>query len=145
MRAVLQRVSSAEVRVDEKVVGAIGSGLLVLVAVEDGDTPAGAEKVAGRLAELRIFPDAEGRMNRSLVEVGGEVLLVSQFTLASRLNKGRRPSFDRAAPPAVAVPLLAALERALRARGLVVATGRFGAMMSVSLVNEGPVTFVLDA
>ena len=145
MRVVLQRVESAAVEVGDEVVGSIGRGIVALVGVAREDGAAAVAKVAAKLAELRVFADAEGRMNRSLSEVGGEILIVSQFTLAASLERGRRPSFDAAASPAVAEPLVAALAEALRARGLVVATGRFGAHMRVRLVNDGPVTFVLDA
>jgi D-tyrosyl-tRNA(Tyr) deacylase len=145
MRALLQRVSSASVTVDGEAVGSVGRGLLVLAGVRRGDSPADGEWIAEKIAGLRIFPDEEGRMNRSVVEAGGGVLLVSQFTLYADARKGRRPSFERAAAPEEAVPLLDALERRLREAGLVVATGRFGAHMHVDLVNDGPVTILLDS
>lgn len=149
MRAVLQRVHKASVRIveesQETTVGAIDAGMLVLVGVERGDGLAEAAALAGKLAHLRIFEDDRGRMNRNAEAVGGAFLIVSQFTLAGRpLDRGRRPSFNDAAPPDQAAPLVDAVVEALRARGLTVATGRFGAQMRVDLVNDGPVTFVLD-
>ena len=144
MKLVLQRVTRARVTVGGEEVGAIGRGVLALVGIERGD---GAEQVAAaarKLAGLRLFEDAEGRMNLAAAEVGGAFLVVSQFTLAGSLQRGRRPSFDGAAPPEVAEPLVEALVAALRAEGLPVATGRFRAYMEVELVNDGPVTFVLE-
>ncbi|MFN7978931.1 MAG: D-aminoacyl-tRNA deacylase [Vicinamibacterales bacterium] len=150
MRAVLQRVRRAKVEVGERVVGAIGHGLLVLVGVEKGDTDADAVRVADKLRELRIFEDDGGvdgkpRMNRSVVDVGGGVLVVSQFTLAADCRRGRRPSFDSAAPPDEARRLYEVVVTTLRAAGLPVETGEFQADMQVSLVNDGPVTFVLES
>lgn len=144
MRLILQRVASAVVTVDGEAVGRIGRGLLALVGCERGDGPAEAERAAERLSRLRVFEDSDGRMNLDATAAAGEFLIVSQFTLAASLERGRRPSFDRAAPPEVAAPLVDALVEALRARGHPVATGRFGARMRVELVNDGPVTFVLD-
>jgi D-tyrosyl-tRNA(Tyr) deacylase len=144
MRLVLQRVTSAAVEVDGREIGAIGRGLVVLVGVGKSDQDAAVARAAQKLAELRVFADAEGRMNLDLATAGGELLLVSQFTLVASLERGRRPSFDGAAPPAVAEPLFDRLVADLRARGIRVATGRFGAAMQVRLVNDGPVTFVLD-
>ena len=148
MRAVLQRVSRASVTVDDATVGEIGPGLLVLLAVEKGDTGAEADWTARKIAELRIFEDDLGRMNRSVREMAeervGAVLLVSQFTLAADCRKGRRPSFDKAAPPDEAMPLLARVKSALESYGLPVAEGRFGAHMEVGLVNDGPVTILLE-
>jgi D-aminoacyl-tRNA deacylase len=144
MRLVLQRVLSAEVRVHDERVGAIGRGLLVLVGIEKGDGPAQVSAAAGKLATLRVFEDEAGKMNLDLAAVGGALLIVSQFTLAGSLARGRRPSFDRAAPPQEAEPLVAALVDDLRNRGLPVETGRFRAPMQVSLINDGPVTFVLE-
>jgi D-aminoacyl-tRNA deacylase len=144
MRLVLQRVSAAAVKVGGETVGEIGRGLLVLVGIERGD---GADKVraaADKLAGLRVFEDAAGKMNLDLAAVGGAFLVVSQFTLAGSLARGRRPSFDRAAPPAEAEPLVDALVADLRGRGFRVETGRFRAMMEVALVNDGPVTLVAD-
>jgi MAF protein/D-tyrosyl-tRNA(Tyr) deacylase len=145
MRAVLQRVARARVAVDREVTGAVGTGLLVLAGVRKGDTADDAAWIAAKIAGLRIFPDEAGRMNRSVGEAGGAVLLVSQFTLYGDVRKGRRPSFDRAAPPEEAVPLLDALKRELEASGLRVETGRFGAHMEVDLRNDGPVTILLDS
>lgn len=144
MRAVIQRVSEASVVVDGQPVSAIGPGLLVLVAVEEGDGEAEAAWLSRRLPELRIFPDQEGRMNLSLAATGGELLLVSQFTLAARLDRGRRPSFAEAAPPDVARAVYDQLVAFLSAGDIPVRTGLFGAMMKVSLVNDGPVTFILE-
>jgi D-tyrosyl-tRNA(Tyr) deacylase len=145
MRSVLQRVSSAEVRVAGEVVGRIGCGLLVLVAVEAADSEGEARQTAERLTQLRVFADAAGKMNLAASEAGGEFLLVSQFTLAGNpLGRGRRPSFDGAAPSARGQILFDLLAGELRARGFRVETGRFGAHMDVVLHNDGPVTFVLD-
>lgn len=144
VRLILQRVSRAAVRADGATVAAIGRGLLVLVGVERGDGPAQAAAAADKLAGLRVFDDAEGRMNLDVAAVGGAVLIVSQFTLAASLARGRRPSFDAAAPPAEAEPLIAGLAADLRRRGLSVAEGRFGARMEVELVNDGPATFLLE-
>ena len=144
MRLLLQRVSSASVTVADREISRIGRGLLVLVGIEDGDESVQVDKAVAKLVNLRCFEDADGKMNLSVAEVEGEVLLVSQFTLAASLAKGRRPSFVRAARPEVAEPLVEALALGLRATGVPVATGEFGAHMAVSLVNDGPVTFVLD-
>ena len=143
MIACVQRASRAEVRVDGKTVGAIGRGLLVLVGVEKGDDDGRADALAERVLQLRIFDDDQGKMNRSVRDVGGEILVVSQFTLAADLDRGRRPSFDAAAPPAEARRLVDRLGDRLRASGTTVATGTFGARMAVELVNDGPVTFVV--
>ena len=145
MRAVLQRVSSASVVVNGQPVGAIGHGLLVLLGVERGDGPADRDYIVSKSCELRIFPDADGRMNRSVADVAGSVLVVSQFTLSGDARKGRRPSFDDAAASAEARLLYEDVVRAIRATGLTVATGVFQAMMQVSLVNDGPVTILLDS
>lgn len=144
MRIVLQRVSSAAVRVEGEVVGEIGRGILALVGVELGDTAAAAAAAAEKLAGLRIFPDPQGKMNLDARQAGGAFLVVSQFTLAGSLARGRRPSFAAAAPPERAAPLVEALVAALRQRGFPVATGRFRAHMEVALVNDGPVTLVLE-
>src|SRR5688572_15468202 len=144
MRLVIQRVSSAAVRVDEETVGEIGRGLLILAGVERGD---GMEKVraaADKLAGLRVFGDEAGKMNLDVAAASGAFLVVSQFTLAGSLARGRRPSFDNAAPPEEAAPLVEALIEDLRGRGFRVETGRFQAYMEVSLVNDGPVTFVVE-
>ncbi len=145
MRLVLQRVTSASVRVDGKTVGAIGPGLLGLVGIGPDDDPAEAERLARKTAELRIFRDDEGRFNRSLLDVAGEALVVSQFTLYGDTRRGRRPSFVAAAPPEVAEPLVEAYASALEALGMRVGRGRFGAHMQVELVNDGPVTLILDS
>jgi D-tyrosyl-tRNA(Tyr) deacylase len=144
MRLIVQRVSSAAVRVDGATVGAIGPGLLVLAGVERGDTPAAAHAAADKLAGLRVFDDAAGKMNLDIAAAGGSFLVVSQFTLAGSVARGRRPSFDRAAPPAEAEPLIDLLVARLRDKGFTVATGRFRARMQVALVNEGPVTLIAD-
>jgi D-aminoacyl-tRNA deacylase len=150
MRAVIQRVRSARVTVGERVTGEIGTGLLVFVGVEEGDADADVAYVAGKIGDVRIFED-EGdeqgrrRMNRSVADIGGGVLVVSQFTLAGDVRRGRRPSFDAAAPPEVARTLYEAVVEALRVRGLAVATGEFQAMMQVALVNDGPVTLLVDS
>ena len=145
MRAVLQRVRSARVLVDGEVVGAIGRGVLVFVGVADGDTTAEAEWLADKIAVLRIFASEERPIDRSLLDVGGAALVVSQFTLLADTRRGRRPSFTGAARPEVAEPLVDAVVEALRASGVEVATGRFGAMMQVESTNDGPVTIVLDS
>lgn len=144
MRAVIQRVSRAEVTVDSELVGQIGTGLVVLVGVGPDDGEAEVQLLADKLVGLRIFPDDEGRMNRSVQDVGGGVLVVSQFTLYGDARKGRRPSFVGAAVSEVAEPLVAALATRVAAAGVQVATGRFGAMMEVDLVNSGPVTLILE-
>jgi len=145
MRAVIQRVSRAAVVIGERRVGEIGAGLLVLLGVHRDDTEAHAERLAAKLVELRCFTDEAGKMNRSCRDVGGEMLVVSQFTLYGDCRKGRRPSYTDAAPPEKAVPLYEHFVEELRRLGVRrVATGEFGAMMSVSLVNEGPVTLIVD-
>ena len=145
MRVVLQRVSRAAVRVDGETVGEIGAGLLALVGVAEGDDEAIADRVAAKTAGLRIFSDAEGRFNEGVAEIGGAVLVVSQFTLISDLRKGRRPSFTGAARPELAEPLVERFAQQLEAAGLPVARGVFGAMMEVELVNDGPFTVVIDS
>ena len=145
MRAVVQRVSEASVTVDGTVVGAIDGGLLVLVGVGHHDGQAEAAALVDKILGLRIFPDEDGRMNRSVSEIGGGVLVVSQFTLFGSVRKGRRPSFTGAAPPEIAEPLVNRFAELIDAAGVSVANGRFGAHMQVALVNDGPVTIVLDA
>ena len=145
MRAVLQRVAQARVVIAGETVGQIQHGLLVLLGVEKSDTPADVPWLADKVAALRIFNDAQGKMNVSVADVHGALLVVSQFTLYGDCRKGRRPSFIDAAPPEVAIPLYEAFIRALQAQGLPVATGRFGAMMQVELVNDGPVTLIVDS
>ena len=144
MRAVVQRVSSAAVEVDGSVVGRIGPGLLVLVGVAPGDDEEDCRVLAAKLAGLRIFPDQQGRMNRSVQDAGGAMLIVSQFTLLGDVSRGRRPSFTGAAAPERAEHLVARLAAVVAAAGIPCETGRFGARMAVSLVNDGPVTLVVD-
>lgn len=145
MKALLQRVINASVTVDGVVVGAIKSGTLALVGVEPDDNIARAERLARRMLSYRMFPDDQGRMNCSLADVGGGLLLVSQFTLVADTRKGNRPGFSTAAPPAVAQPLFEHLVQCCRHGLPMVETGRFGADMQVALVNDGPVTFWLSA
>jgi D-tyrosyl-tRNA(Tyr) deacylase len=145
MRAVVQRVARARVVVEGETVGEVGRGLLVLLGVARADTAEQAQWLADKVVSLRIFEDDEGKMNRDVGEVGGGVLVVSQFTLYGDCRKGRRPSFVEAAPPETAVPLYEAFVNAVRARGVPAATGRFGAMMQVELVNDGPVTLIVDS
>ena len=144
MRVLLQRVSRAEVRVGDRVTGAIGRGFLLLVGFTHTDTEAAVGWMADKVAGLRLFADAEGKMNLGLDDVGGAVLVVSQFTLYGDAQKGRRPSFIEAARPELAIPLYERFVAMLRERGLRVETGEFGAMMDVELVNDGPVTLSLE-
>jgi D-tyrosyl-tRNA(Tyr) deacylase len=145
MRAVVQRVSRAKVTVNEQISGEIGMGLLVLLGVGDGDTETEASYLAEKIAGLRIFEDSDGKMNRSVQEAGGSVLAVSQFTLYGDVRRGKRPSFDAAAPPEQARRLYEFFVERIRAAGLRCETGRFQEMMQVELVNEGPVTILLDS
>jgi len=145
MRAVLQRVTRAEVAVEGRVVGQIGRGIVVLLGIEQDDTPDDAHYLADKTIQLRIFDDAQGKMNLALPEVGGALLVVSQFTLLGDCRKGRRPSFVQAAPPEVAQPLYETFVAAAGAQGVPVATGVFRAMMTLALVNDGPVTLLLDS
>lgn len=145
MRVVIQRVSRASVTVDGEAVASIGRGLLALVGVAEGDDEEVALRLARKCAEMRIFTDAQGKFNLSLLDVGGEALVVSQFTLLADVRRGRRPSFVAAAAPETAEPLVEAFARALRETGVPTQTGRFGAKMAVELVNDGPVTIVLDS
>lgn len=145
MRAVVQRVSSARVRVDGAVVGEIAHGFLVLLGVATEDGPGDVQYIATKVRELRVFNDEQGKMNRSLGDVGGSVLVVSQFTLHGDCRKGRRPSFDAAAPPDVARALYEDVVRELRSSGVPVQTGSFQARMEVELINDGPVTLLLDS
>ena len=145
MRAVVQRVSRASVKVNTEFTGKIGEGLVVLLGVAQDDTEADANYLAEKVAGLRIFEDAEGKMNRSLTDAGGAVLVVSQFTLFGDVRKGKRPSFDAAARPERARELYEHFVRGIRALGLQCETGRFQEMMEVELVNQGPVTILLDS
>ena len=145
VKAVLQRVSRASVTVDGDVVGQIGRGLLVLVGVEQGDTESDAQKLADKTVQLRVFDDADGKMNLALPDVGGAVLVVSQFTLLGDCRKGRRPSYIQAAPPEVAERLYEHFIAAVGVQKIPVKSGRFRAMMEVELVNDGPVTLLLDS
>jgi D-tyrosyl-tRNA(Tyr) deacylase len=145
MRAVVQRVAEARVRIAGEVVGDIGRGLLVLLGVTQADTPDNARWLADKIVGLRIFADAEDKMNLSVADVQGGVLVVSQFTLYGDCAKGRRPSFVDAAPPEIAIPLYEKFIDGVKAQGIPVATGRFGAMMRVELVNDGPVTLIIDS
>lgn len=145
MKVVVQRVRRAEVRVDGRIVGQIGRGMLIFIGVGKEDTAADADYLAQKAAQLRMFEDAEGKMNLSSFEAGAEILVVSQFTLYGDCRKGRRPSFDKAADPRKGEELYNDFVNKLRARNVKVATGRFGAMMDVGLVNDGPVTFILES
>jgi D-tyrosyl-tRNA(Tyr) deacylase len=144
VKLVIQRVSRAEVRVEGKVTGRIGRGFLVLLGAEKGDGAAQADEAARKVAGLRVFEDAAGKMNLGLSDVAGSVLAVSQFTLSADLSRGRRPGFDRAMPSAEAEPLYGIFCRTLELLGVPLATGVFGAMMEVELVNDGPATFLLE-
>jgi len=145
LKVLIQKVSRAEVRVAERVISSIGEGLLLFLGVEKGDTEKDVGFLAEKIPRMRIFPDAEAKMNLSLLDVGGEILVVSQFTLAGDVQKGRRPSFDRAAPPTIAERYYQEFVNQLKKTGMKVATGEFQAMMSVELVNEGPVTFMVES
>lgn len=144
MRAVIQRVVAASVSVDGSTVGSIGRGLCVLVGVTHDDGSADATVIADKIVGLRIFGDAEDRMNRSVVDVGGDVLIVSQFTLYGAVRRGRRPSFAGAARPDIAEPLVEAVGKRIQSHGIAVSWGRFGARMEVDLTNDGPVTLVIE-
>jgi len=145
MRAVVQRVSRASVAVGGKIVGEIGRGLLVLVGVSKSDAQADSDYLVDKIVGLRIFEDEDGKMNRNVLDAGGAVLAVSQFTLLGDVRRGKRPSFDEAAPPERARELYESFVQQVRGRGLRCETGQFQAVMSVSLVNEGPVTVLLDS
>lgn len=144
MRAVVQRVREGSVSVDDRIVGQIGRGLVILLGVREGDTAAEAQWLADKIANLRIFEDAEGKFNLSALDVGAEALVVSQFTLYGDASKGRRPSFTQAARPEVAEPLCDKFVASLREAGLPVQAGVFGARMLVKILNDGPVTLILD-
>ena len=146
MRTVIQRVTHASVTIQGTVKGRIGKGMLVLLAVEPADGPEDIEWLSGKIARLRIFPDENGVMNRSVVEAGGEILVISQFTLFASTKKGNRPSYSRSAPPEIAIPLYEAFIQKLTADfGKPIQTGEFGADMQVDLLNDGPVTIVIDS
>jgi D-tyrosyl-tRNA(Tyr) deacylase len=145
MRVVVQRSKEAKVTVDGEITGQISFGFVVLVGVTHDDTQADVEFIAEKIANLRVFEDEEGKMNHSLLDVGGDVLSISQFTLYGDCRKGRRPNFMQAAKPDMAQPLYEQFNSALRAKGITVATGVFGAMMDVQLTNDGPVTLVLES
>lgn len=145
MRAVIQRVKNSSVSVDNKVIGEIGPGLLVLLGISRMDTGVDADYLSGKILNLRIFEDDAGKMNRSLLETGGEMLVVSQFTLYGDCRKGRRPSFANAAAPEQAVVLYEHFVQSAKEKGISVQTGRFKAMMAVSLINDGPVTLILES
>ena len=144
MKCLIQRVTRASVRVEDTVVGEIGAGLLVFVGVQPGDTDEQVARMSQRLLSYRLFGDAEGKMNLSVVDIRGSILLVSQFTLAADTDRGNRPSFSSAASPVLAEHYYKALIKALNASGTPIATGQFGADMQVSLINDGPVTFLLE-
>ncbi|MDD5031750.1 MAG: D-aminoacyl-tRNA deacylase [Patescibacteria group bacterium] len=145
MRVVIQRVKEAEVKIDEKIVGEIGRGLLVLLAVYQDDTEDKIEKMAAKIINLRIFADKDDKMNLSVKDVKGEILVVSQFTLYGDTSKGNRPSFIESARPEKAVPYYEKFVEKIKTSGLKTETGKFGAMMEVGLVNDGPVTIIIDA
>lgn len=145
MRVVIQRVAKASVTIAGEVVGQIGRGLVVLVGICDGDDAKATAFLVEKTVNLRIFPDDDDKMNRSVLDIGGGVLIVSQFTLYGDCRKGRRPSFVGAAGPEVAIPLYEAFVERMRATGIPVQTGRFGAMMEVELINDGPVTLIIDS
>ena len=145
MRAVVQRVKESTVKTDNEIVGQIGSGLLVLLGVAKNDTAKDADYLANKIINLRIFEDRDGKMNRSLLETGGELLAVSQFTLLADCRKGRRPSFIEAAEPEKAIDLYEKFVNMVRAKGIGVQTGRFRAMMEVALINDGPVTMIIES
>lgn len=144
MKAVIQRVQSAKVEVDNQTIGAIEAGLLVLLGVENGDTPAEVQWLAEKIGHLRIFEDAKGKMNDSVKDTAGSILIVSQFTLLADCRRGRRPAFTDAADPELANRLYIAFQEALKGLGISIETGKFGADMQVTLVNDGPVTIILE-
>lgn len=145
MRALLQRVSRASVTVDEKIVGQIGQGLLVFLGIGHEDSKSEVETLVDKIVQLRIFPDKQGKMNLSLLDIQGEVLVVSQFTLHADVSRGRRPSFIKAAPPSIAIPLYELFKETCMKYSLKVESGIFGAYMQVELLNDGPVTIWLDS
>lgn len=144
MRAVIQRVSEANVKIDGKVVGAIGGGFMILLGIHEEDSQEDVDYLVRKIKLLRVFEDEAGKMNRSILDSGGEILSISQFTLYAETKKGNRPSFIKAARPEQAIPLYEAFNQGLREAGITVATGEFGADMKVALVNDGPVTIIMD-
>lgn len=144
MKALIQRVKEASVTINSEVYSAISSGLLVFLGVEKGDSGENAEKLAQKLVSLRIFEDEQGKMNKSLMDIQGEMLVVSQFTLCGDCKKGTRPSFDKSAPPEIAEPLYETFVKKVKALNVPVKTGKFRAMMEVKLINDGPVTFMVE-
>lgn len=145
MRAVIQRVSQAKVVVDDNTVGQIGKGFMILLGVHEQDTQADVDYLVGKISKLRVFEDEQQKMNRSIIDVGGEILSISQFTLFADTKKGNRPSFVQAAKPDTAIPLYEAFNEGLRQVGIPVETGIFGADMKCHLVNDGPVTIIIDS
>ncbi|MBN1479944.1 D-tyrosyl-tRNA(Tyr) deacylase [candidate division KSB1 bacterium] len=145
MRALIQRVKKGSVAVDDKVIGAIGPGLVILLGVKNNDSEAAADYLAAKIVNMRIFQDDQGKFNRSALDVGAELLAISQFTLYADTTRGRRPGFTDAAQPDVSIPLYEKFIELLRASGLKVATGEFGAHMVVEIINDGPVTILLDS
>ena len=145
MRAVIQRVSQAKVVVDDNTVGQIGKGFMILLGVHEQDTQTDVDYLVGKISKLRVFEDEQQKMNRSIIDVGGEILSISQFTLFADTKKGNRPSFVQAAKPDVAIPLYEAFNAGLRQAGIPVETGIFGADMKCHLVNDGPVTIIIDS
>jgi D-aminoacyl-tRNA deacylase len=145
MRAVIQRVTESSVKTENQIIGQTGFGLLVLLGVAKGDGLCDAEYLVNKITNLRIFEDEKGKMNRSLLETGGEMMIISQFTLLADCRKGRRPSFADAAEPELAAALYEYFVKQVRSQGITVATGRFKAMMEVALINEGPVTIILES
>jgi len=145
MRAVIQRVTESSVKTENQIIGQTGFGLMVLLGVAKGDSLCDAEYLVNKITNLRIFEDKKGKMNRSLLETGGEMMIISQFTLLADCRKGRRPSFADAAEPELAAALYEYFVKQVRSQGITVATGRFKAMMEVALINEGPVTIILES
>ncbi|MDK4469073.1 D-aminoacyl-tRNA deacylase [Enterococcus hirae] len=145
MRAVVQRVSKASVTIDQQEVGKIDQGLVILLGIHEKDTQDDVDYLVKKIAQMRIFEDEQGKMNRSIEDVEGQILSVSQFTLFADTKKGNRPSFISAARPETAIPLYEAFNEGIRNRGITVATGQFGADMAVSLINDGPVTIIIDS
>ena len=144
MKAVIQRVKQSSVTIEKQLYSSINQGILVLLGIETGDTEEECIYIADKIANLRIFQDKYGKMNLSLKDINGEIMVVSQFTLAGDCSKGKRPSFDKAAKPDTAIPLYEKFIELLKAKNISVKTGKFGAMMDVSIINDGPVTFILS-